>query len=89
MNVPSTIINEMCGPQKVIVPRAPALGLLLEYPVFEKYNSRMQDISDGVALDDNLYRPPIEFDQYSTTIEDFKTEFIYRNMREQESRDAV
>jgi hypothetical protein len=31
----------MYGPRGVMIPKMPALGLLLEYPVFEAYNRRI------------------------------------------------
>ena len=90
---PPSIISEMFGPQKLIVPRAPALGLLLEHPVFEKYNSKMQEVNASIKPDakdrDNLLRPPINFEQYREQMEDFKLKYIYHNMRSQESRLAV
>jgi tRNA pseudouridine38-40 synthase len=90
---PSSIITEMFGPQKLIVPRAPALGLLLEHPVFEKYNSKMEEINTSIKADapdrENLLRPPIDFEQFREQMEDFKVKYIYHNMRTQESKLAV
>lgn len=41
MNVPPSFILETFGPAKIHTPKAPALGLLLEYPLFDGYNRRI------------------------------------------------
>lgn len=38
---PLTLIEDSFGPQKINIPKAPALGLLLERPVFDSYNNRL------------------------------------------------
>ncbi|KAG9313008.1 pseudouridine synthase [Chiua virens] len=37
---PAEIIDELYGPRMVLVPKMPALGLLLEYPIFDSYNQK-------------------------------------------------
>jgi tRNA pseudouridine38-40 synthase len=90
---PPSILSEMFGPQKLIVPRAPALGLLLEHPVFEKYNSKMEAVNAGVKPDapdrENLLRPPIDFEHFRDEMEEFKVKYIYHNMQTQESKLGV
>jgi tRNA pseudouridine38-40 synthase len=44
---------------KINIPKAPALGLLLDRPIFELYNNRMQSIER---------RKIIDFDQYKVNI---------------------
>lgn len=67
----------------------PSLGLLLEEPLFESYNQRMEVINSKLQPTDPEYRPLIDFDQYRSQINDFKDKFIYKNMREVEDRDGL
>ncbi len=67
----------------------PALGLLLEEPIFDSYNGRVAAISENLTPNDSDYRPPIEFDSYRKTIDEFKQKHIYDNMRQIESRDGL
>ncbi|KZW01266.1 pseudouridine synthase [Exidia glandulosa HHB12029] len=79
-STPPTIIDELYGPQKVHVPQAPALGLLLEYPLFESYNKRVEDAPD---------RAPIDFEVHRAQLETFKEEKIYSEIREREAEQHV
>src|SRR6266511_1530058 len=67
----------------------PALGLLLEEPLFESYNKRMAVINEKFKPTDPDYRPLIDFSQYRDKMEVFKEQFIYKNMREVEDRDGL
>jgi len=67
----------------------PALGLLLEEPLFESYNKRMATINEKLKPTDPNYRPLIDFSQYQDKMEAFKEQFIYKNMREVEDRDGL
>ena len=67
----------------------PALGLLLEYPIFEAYNRKTQTINENLKPTDVEYRPPIDFEVHRAEIDQFKQEFIYSKMRETEDRDGV
>jgi tRNA pseudouridine38-40 synthase len=67
----------------------PALGLLLEEPIFESYNNRMTTINEKLQPSDPDYRPPISFNNHQEAINAFKQKFIYDNMREVEDRDAL
>jgi tRNA pseudouridine38-40 synthase len=40
---PASLIPEAFGPSKIHVPKSPSLGLLLEKPIFETYNGRVED----------------------------------------------
>jgi tRNA pseudouridine38-40 synthase len=40
---PTSLIPELFGPAKIHVPKSPSLGLLLEKPIFETYNARIDD----------------------------------------------
>lgn len=67
----------------------PALGLLLEYPIFESYNRKMASLNEKLEPTDNEYRPPIDFEVHREDIDRFKQEFIYSKMRATEDRDGV
>lgn len=66
----------------------PALGLLLEYPIFDSYNQKVTTVNEREKYDDSHvdYRPPIDFEQYRETIDAFKQKFIYQDMRATEDR---
>lgn len=67
----------------------PALGLLLEYPIFETYNARVANANEGLDPSDDKYRSPIDFEIHRARIDAFKQEYIYENMRAIEDRDAM
>lgn len=73
-------ITEAYGPANLSIPKAPALGLLLERPVFDSYNKRAKD---------NLQKDPIDFDQYTTEMDAFKQKFIYERMYQDEEKENV
>jgi tRNA pseudouridine38-40 synthase len=85
---PSEIIDELYGPRMVLVPKMPALGLLLEYPIFDSYNHKVTTVNEREKYDDAHvdFRPPIDFEQYRETIDAFKQTFIYQDMRAAEDR---
>lgn len=70
------------------MPKMPALGLLLEYPIFDSYNQKVTTINEREKYDDSHvdHRPPINFEQYRETIDAFKQKFIYEDMRTTEDR---
>lgn len=57
-NTPTSVISQSFGPHKINIPKAPALGLLLEKPFFDGYNQRIAHRHD---------RSPISFDPYKVT----------------------
>ncbi len=67
----------------------PALGLLLEYPIFGTYNWRVENTNKGLKSSDENYRPLIDFEVHRENIEKFKQEHIYSRMRTIEDRDGV
>ncbi|KAF9525339.1 pseudouridine synthase [Crepidotus variabilis] len=83
------VLPELFGQRSVFVPKMPALGLLLEEPLFDSYNQRMTVINEKLKPTDADYRPPIDFEQYRDSIEAFKTRFIHKTMREVEDRDGL
>lgn len=89
-NTPPHILEQMFGSRKLVVPKAPALGLLLEQPLFESYNRRVADINAKLDNEaDPDYRPAIDFERHRTIIEQFKQDQIYSRMRAQEDNDAT
>ncbi|KAF9218960.1 pseudouridine synthase [Gyrodon lividus] len=88
---PSEIIDELYGPRMVLVPKMPALGLLLEYPIFDSYNRRVTTINEREKHDSSHpdFRPAIDFEQYRETIDAFKQKFIYTDMRATEDRYGI
>ncbi|EEH17158.2 tRNA pseudouridine(38-40) synthase [Paracoccidioides brasiliensis Pb03] len=73
-------IPETYGDQKIAIPKAPGLGLLLERPIFDSYNKRT------VA---EYGKNPIDFSKYEKEIEEFKQREIYeRIFREEEESNS-
>lgn len=54
-------------PDRLSIPKAPSLGLLLEEPVFEAYNKKLEDFG----------RARIGFDKFKKEIDEFKQREIY------------
>jgi len=71
-------IKEAFGPRKIAVGKAPALGLLLEYPLFTHYNEKLSKDFD---------RAPLDFERYKEGIDAFKLKFIYSKIFDQEERE--
>jgi tRNA pseudouridine38-40 synthase len=71
-------IPESYTSDRISIPKAPGLGLLLERPVFETYNSRARD---------NYERPEIDFANYEKEIQEFKDTHIYRRIFELEEKE--
>lgn len=79
-DTPPTILDELYGPQRVHVPKAPALGLLLECPLFDSYNKRVEGTPE---------RDPIDFEVHREKLEAFKEEKIYSEIRAREAEHSV
>lgn len=89
---PSHLIDELYGPQRVHIPKAPALGLLLEEPVFTSYNLKISDINakvDSGAQPEDNRRPLLSFDPHREDMARFKQQFIYDKIWAQEAADAT
>ncbi|QLQ81195.1 hypothetical protein HG537_0E05500 [Torulaspora globosa] len=76
---PTDRISEAYGPQKLNIPKAPALGLLLESPVFEGYNTRLEKFG---------YKP-IDFSKYQAEMDAFKMKHIYDKIYKEEVDENV
>lgn len=72
-------ISQAFGPQKINIPKAPALGLLLESPVYESYNPRL--VQFGYE--------PIDFSKHQAKIDAFKMKHIYDKIYKEEVDDNV
>ncbi|KXN92408.1 tRNA pseudouridine synthase 1 [Leucoagaricus sp. SymC.cos] len=88
-STPDSVIPELYKESNVFIPKMPSLGLLLEEPIFSSYNTRMNGVNKNLQPDNPDYRPAIDFEQYRSQIEEFKDQFIYKNMREIEDRDGL
>lgn len=72
-------IEQAYGPQKINIPKAPALGLLLESPVFETYNARLEKFGYD----------PIDFSKYQDQMDAFKMKHIYDKIYKEEVDENV
>ncbi|KAI8376455.1 pseudouridine synthase [Radiomyces spectabilis] len=77
---PLSIIPKTFASAKVNIPKAPALGLLLERPIFTVYNRKVEEKGE---------RQQIDFDVYKDTIDDFKKRWIYDKIFENEKAEQV
>lgn len=69
------VLERSWGPQKVDVPKAPGLGLVLERVHFDRYNKRFG--GDGL-------HPPLEWEQQQQAVQAFKEAHIYPSIVETE-----
>ncbi|GFN82400.1 tRNA pseudouridine synthase [Plakobranchus ocellatus] len=74
------VIDSCWGPEKVDVPKAPGLGLVLEQLHFDGYNKKFG--CDGV-------HEPIDWSQYEETVEKFKEEQIISQIVAKEKEERV
>jgi len=63
---------------KISIPKAPSLGLLLERPVFENYNEKLEQFG----------REKIDFSRHEEEMEAFKQREIYERIFREEERDG-
>jgi tRNA pseudouridine38-40 synthase len=71
-------ITETYGPDRIAIPKAPGLGLLLERPIFGAYNAKAKV----------LEREPIHFDKYTKQMDEFKQREIYDRIFREEEQSA-
>lgn len=83
-NTPISLIADTFENTKINIPKAPALGLLLERPIFRVYNDKMRKKSANM-----VERDEISFDKYNDKIEAFKKEWIYTKIFEAERDEHV
>jgi tRNA pseudouridine38-40 synthase len=70
-------ITESYGPERISIPKAPSLGLLLERPIFDSYNKRAKG---------DLGKEPIDFDKFRKEMDEFKQREIYERMYRDEEK---
>ncbi|RFN48706.1 trna pseudouridine38-40 synthase [Fusarium flagelliforme] len=75
---PMERMKESYQNQKMAIPKAPGLGLLLERPVFENYNRKA---TESLGLEG------IDFDKYEDKIQAFKDKHIYTRIFSVEEKD--
>ncbi|KAL8650094.1 MAG: hypothetical protein Q9210_004029 [Variospora velana] len=78
---PEERMQESYGHEKLTVPKAPSLGLLLERPVFDTYNRDLARDTSG------LERGKIGFEKYEKEVQEFKQREIYERIFREEERD--
>lgn len=76
---PESRITEAFGEQNISIPKAPSLGLLLEQPVYEAYNRKLETFG----------RDAITFEPYQEQMEAFKTKHIYDKIYSDEAKENV
>ncbi|ODV73254.1 pseudouridine synthase PUS1 [Cyberlindnera jadinii NRRL Y-1542] len=72
-------ITQAFDSDKINIPKAPALGLLLEQPVYSGYNQRLNDFG---------YKP-IDFNNYEKEMQEFKMKHIYDKIYAEEVSENV
>ncbi|KAI7897886.1 pseudouridine synthase [Cokeromyces recurvatus] len=77
---PLSIISKTFESDKINIPKAPSLGLLLDRPVFQCYNDRIKNVENRKSIDFNLYKDEIE---------QFKRDSIYTDIFKQELEQNV
>ncbi|KAI8091188.1 pseudouridine synthase [Gilbertella persicaria] len=73
---PSCIIPKTFESTRINIPKAPALGLLLDRPVFHYYNQHINNVDND--------KQAIDPDNYKDDIQQFKKDFIYTKIFEKE-----
>lgn len=72
-------IEEAFGEARINIPKAPALGLLLEQPVYDGYNDRLKDFGHDA----------LNFVKYEKEMDEFKHKFIYDKIFKEEQQEHV
>lgn len=77
---PKKLIPQTFEKARINIPKAPALGLLLERPVYDSYNKKLQG---------EFGREGVHFDNWNEQIEAFKHKFIYDKIYAEEKGQHV
>ncbi|KAJ9074754.1 tRNA pseudouridine synthase 1 [Entomophthora muscae] len=75
-NTPLSVLTRAFEEQKINIPKAPGLGLLLERPLFDSFNDKQEKGRESYD--------PIDFSSVQEEMDQFKTEFIYPNITQEE-----
>ncbi|KAK7056402.1 tRNA pseudouridine synthase 1 [Paramarasmius palmivorus] len=88
---PASVIDKLYELDRVHIPKMPALGLLLEYPIFGIYNKKVATAKEKIDDDpsDPQYRLPLNFDKHMEQMGEFRQKFIYDRMRSIEDRKGL
>ncbi len=73
----------------MVIPKVPALGLLLECPIYDVYNMNVIPVNQNLEPSDPSFRPPIDFAKQAEKMTEFKQKFIYTSMRGIEDRKGL
>ena len=76
---PLSRIEEAFGETNINIPKAPALGLLLEQPVYDSYNNRLKEFGHDA----------LGFAPYEEEMDKFKHAFIYDKIFKEEQQEHV
>ncbi|KAJ9113818.1 hypothetical protein QFC19_000011 [Naganishia cerealis] len=82
---PASLIPKTFGPEQIHIPKAPALGLLLEQPRFKTYNDTARYKAQQNQVEHNR---PLEFETLKDEIFAFKLKHIYERLRRDEESAA-
>lgn len=72
-------ITEAFNSTRISIPKAPSLGLLLEEPVYDGFNKKLEEFG----------RNPLSFDPYREQMEAFKMKHIYDKIYSEELKENV
>jgi tRNA pseudouridine38-40 synthase len=101
---PPSLVSNLYTHNRVRIPKSPALGLLLEEPVFENYNKKVvaanpkskdASTSGGKETEDDgehaasSIKEPIDFEKYKAAVDDFKIKYIYNAMQKTEDEQGT
>ena len=78
---PQRVISLTFSRERVSIPKAPGLGLLLERPVFDAYNEK--------KLVGEFGREPVGFTKYEVEMQEFKQNEIYDRIWREEAEGAI
>ncbi|CCO32331.1 tRNA pseudouridine synthase A [Rhizoctonia solani AG-1 IB] len=87
----ASLIPQTFNPSKLLIPKAPALGLLLQEPRFGTYNKHVleeNELATGRGQTDRV-RELIEWEPLKEKIDAFKHAYIYNRIRAEEAKHGV
>ncbi|KAG9126339.1 tRNA pseudouridine synthase 1 [Ceratobasidium sp. 392] len=87
----SVLIPKVFEAPKLTIPKAPSLGLLLQEPRFGMYNKHVTEENEQAISRNQTdrVRELIEWEPLKEGIDEFKREFIYARLREEETKHGV
>ncbi|CAE7203293.1 unnamed protein product [Rhizoctonia solani] len=87
----ASLIPQTFNSPKLLIPKAPALGLLLQEPRFGTYNKHVleeNELAAGREQTDRT-REPIDWEPLRQRIDAFKHAYIYNRIRAEEAKHGV